>query len=232
VLTRLALALAACSLIVQPALGQDAREGADRALKGALAGNELSQEEVSLAFEIVHEFLKGQARLCERREGPRNEEEIDWLVSELLAGRLAENGIPLSGQRPLLGVAFGRLTELVEMATRRDEGEGGIKRAIEGSSLTEDELAPALWDLIDDSEESGPRLLRRADEIAAEENANALPGQEVEADPLPLVVSHLKERFDGRGLTSGELEDLAVPFLALIEVRREQVDARRFAQRR
>ena len=227
--TRLTLFLLASVLTAAVAAGQESRENTDRALKGALGGGELSADESGRAFAIVHQFLQGQARLCERREGPRNEEEIDWLVSELLALRLDENDIPLKAQRPILGVAFRGLAGLVDAANRRDDGESGLKRALEGSSLTEEELPAALWDLIADAEAAGPTLLRRADEIAAEENAQALPGQEVEADPIPVVAEHLAERFDGRGLSSGELEEMAIPFTQLVEARREMLDASRFA---
>ena len=229
--TRLALLLVLSALTATAAVAQEAREGADRALKGALGGNELSDDQTGAAFGIVHEFLKGQARLCERRKGPRNEEEIDWLVSELLAQRLAEADVPLSAQRPILGVAFGRLTELVETAGRRDSGEAGLKTALEGSSLTEAELPVAHADLVADAEAAGPSLLRRADELAAEENAKALPGQEVEPDPIALVIEHLAERFDGRGLSSGEFEAMAEPYTMLMTARRDMLDAARFAKR-
>lgn len=229
---RVALLLSLLALGPSSAWAQDAREDGDRALKGALGTGEIGSEEAGNAFAIVHHFLQGQARLCERREGPRNEEEIDWLVNELLATRLEEAGVASSARRSLVGVAHSRLDEIVDAARRRDGGEAGIKQSLSGSSLSEEELPFALADLIADAEAAGPSLLRRAEQLAAEENANALPGQEVEPDPIPVVVEHLSERFEGRGLSSKELEALAEPFTQLVEARREMLDAARFANGR
>lgn len=213
------------------AAAQESRERADRGAKAALDDPAMSEEDRMRAYRITQGFLSEQARAIVNRAGARTDHEIQALLDEELVERLDTYGIPMDVQRELRAAAAERLTDLAAMAQRREQGEASLKEALNGSSLVEAELHPALIELIEKARTVGPSLLRRAEEVAAEANAGALPGQEVEPDPIPLVAEYLATGFEGRGLTSGELEDLAVPFTRLITALGELDDAERFARR-